>query len=347
MWQESDTKENFFYWLDHGEGLKVDLEERPRKRLDEERIRYLSKEERKRYQMEVDAYGLFRWARNGELITTSAEFKDSIDGIVPADSDKPTWREVEQGSPDDSDSATSDGDDLSDSSITDISAGSQEDDDHYTNHKLRDAKGLSKLKYISAGALMNRMLRKTTKKNTWIFVCDTSCRMYLGIKQSGAFQHSSFLHGGRVSAAGLMQIKRGQLRKLDPLSGHYAPPTKNFRGFVRHLRDVGVDMDRVSISRSYGLILGLEGYVKAKDSISKGGQKIKDIAHPQQAREREAAAEDKTESAKKERAHLAAQSNREQEEEPSLSQRLTQKLSIDGPKKDHTVGGRGIGLSCT
>jgi hypothetical protein len=46
---------------------------------------------------------------------------------------------------------------------------------------------------------------------------DTSFRLYVGYKQSGAFQHSSFLHGSRIAAAGLIKIKHGQLRKLSPL----------------------------------------------------------------------------------------------------------------------------------
>lgn len=38
------------------------------------------------------------------------------------------------------------------------------------------------------------------------------------------FLNCAELHvGGRVAAAGLIRIKRGQLRRLSPLSGHYAP----------------------------------------------------------------------------------------------------------------------------
>lgn len=43
-------------------------------------------------------------------------------------------------------------------------------------------------------------------------VADTNNNLYIGIKQAGAFQHSSFLHGSRVSAAGLITVKKGQLR---------------------------------------------------------------------------------------------------------------------------------------
>ena len=33
-WKQSDTHENFFYWLDYGEGKELDLPDRPRSRLD-------------------------------------------------------------------------------------------------------------------------------------------------------------------------------------------------------------------------------------------------------------------------------------------------------------------------
>lgn len=46
---------------------------------------------------------------------------------------------------------------------------------------------------------------------------DASFRLYIGYKQSGAFQHSSFLHGARILAAGQIKVKRGQLRRLSPL----------------------------------------------------------------------------------------------------------------------------------
>lgn len=50
-----------------------------------------------------------------------------------------------------------------------------------------------------------------------IQVADTSFRIYIGIKEPGAFQHSSFLRGGRIAAAGMLKIKNGQLRSLAPL----------------------------------------------------------------------------------------------------------------------------------
>ncbi|THZ48677.1 hypothetical protein D6C86_00586 [Aureobasidium pullulans] len=324
VWQDSDTKENFFYWLDFGQGKDVDLPERPRTRLDEERVRYLSREERQKYLVKIDDEGLLCWAKNGERISTSPEWKDSMEGIVPIDDDTtPTWRNTSGRQELAAPSSDSDSD-------SDISVGSGEDASRYVNQELHDAKGLSKLKHLSANTIMNNLLRKTTKKNTWIFVADTSFRLYIGIKQSGAFQHSSFLKGARILSAGLIRIKRGQLRRLSPLSGHYAPPAKSFRGFVHSLKDAGADMSRVSISRSYAVLVGLEGYLGAKRNVKKGEQRIKDMIHPEEARQREEAEKDKSKSAQKEREILEAQAKKEEEarRQSSITDRLKNKLHL-------------------
>ena len=56
-------------------------------------------------------------------------------------------------------------------------------------------------------SMFDKLLRKSVRRNTWIFVADTSFRLYVGIKASGAFQHSSFLRGARISAAGLIKVR--------------------------------------------------------------------------------------------------------------------------------------------
>lgn len=331
MWKHADTKENFFYWLDEGEGKDVDLEERPRRRLDAECVRYMSREERKNYLVHIDPQGRFFWEKNGKLVYTSTGFKDSIEGIVPVDDPTPTWRQVTTGeaeipNPDDDDYSDDGG-----SSFSGMSTGSHEDKSKYTNNELHDAKGLAKLNHLSANAIMNNVLRKTTKKNTWIFVADTSFRLYIGIKQSGAFQHSSFLRGARVSAAGLIKIKNGQIRQLSPLSGHYAPPVKNFKEFVKTLKEEGADLSRCSISRSYAILLGLEGYMGAKREIRKVRQGIMDVFHPEEKRQRQAAEKDNSKSAELERQHLAKQELLRRED--SLSTKLIKKMTL-GPEDE-------------
>ena len=81
-WKKSDTKENFFYWLDYGEGRFIDCQGCPRERLDREQVRYLSKEERLDYLVKIDKEGRLCWAKNGARIDTTEKYKDSIHGIV-------------------------------------------------------------------------------------------------------------------------------------------------------------------------------------------------------------------------------------------------------------------------
>ncbi|GIZ43546.1 hypothetical protein CKM354_000676800 [Cercospora kikuchii] len=323
-WMTRDTKENFFYWLDYGEGKSVDLPDRPRERLDREQVRYLSREERKRYLVNIDKQGRFVWNKDGKPITTSLDFKDSIDGIVHSSNDTPTWREVTTGVK--PEPRRYDSSDDSSSIASDISTGSHEDSSKYANEEFHDAKGLNKLNHISVDTLMNHLLRKTTKKNTWIFVADTSFRLYVGIKQSGAFQHSSFLKGARVAAAGLIKIKRGQIRKLSPLSGHYAPPVRNFREFLKNLKEEGADLSHLNVSRSYAVILGLEGYLTVKQRAKNVKQGAKDMIDPEEKRRRLEAEKDKSQSAQREREVLAMEQN--QQRSRSMSQRFIKKMGL-------------------
>jgi len=281
-WKRSDTNENFFYWLDYGEGKNMDLATCPRERLDRERVRYLNREERQHYLVKVDNDGRLVWAKNGVRIDTTEEWKDSIHGIVPADDPTPAYSpEIEKHiqnaehsstqdqnhhghhhhSPNEHTSGSQSSSSISPSRQSELEAAMAA---KYANPDLDNAKGAKKLKHVSAATIFNKLLRKSVRKNTWIFVADTSFRLYVGIKASGAFQHSSFLHGSRISAAGLIKVKDGRLSSLSPLSGHYRPPASNFRAFVHSLEDEGVDMSHVSISRSYAVLFGLEIYVKTR-----------------------------------------------------------------------------------
>ncbi|KAI5366593.1 Putative IQ domain-containing protein IQM [Septoria linicola] len=323
-WMTRDTKENFFYWLDYGEGKNVDIPDRPRERLDREQVRYLSREGRKKYLVNIDKQGRFVWNKDGKPITTSPDWKDSIDGIVHSSNATPTWREVTTGEK--PEPRRADSSDDSSSIASTLSTGSQEDSSKYANEEFHNARGLNKLHHVSVDALMNHLLRKTTKKNTWIFVADTSFRLYVGIKQSGAFQHSSFLKGARVAAAGLVKIKRGQIRKLSPLSGHYAPPVRNFREFLKNLKAEGADLSRLNVSRSYAVILGLEGYLTVKERAKNVKQGAKDVFDPEEKKKRLEAEKDKSQSAQREREVLA----REQREQRSrsMSHRFVKRMGL-------------------
>jgi hypothetical protein len=226
-WKKSDTNENFFYWLDYGEGRFIDCAGCPRERLDREQVRYLSKEERLDYLVKIDKEGRLCWAKNGVRIDTTEKYKDSIHGIVPDTDNTPPFRPAE------AEAATG----LQDHTTTSESehesgehesGGTAARADNYATPDFDKSKGVKKIKHVSAATIFNKLLRGSVKKNTWIFVADTSFRLYVGIKQSGAFQHSSFLHGSRISAAGLIKVQNGKLSKLSPLSGHYRPPGTHF-----------------------------------------------------------------------------------------------------------------------
>jgi hypothetical protein len=105
-------------------------------------------------------------------------------------------------------------------------------------------------------------------------VVDTSLRIYAGIKESGSFQHSSFLKGSRVLSAGLISIEVGQLQSLSPHSGHYRPTAENFWITAKCLEAAGVDMSQASIWGSWGMLKAAEtyrdglGYLKgAKEAV--------------------------------------------------------------------------------
>lgn len=323
-WKKADTQENFFYWLDHGEGKHVDMASCPRERLDREQVRYLSREERQHYLVMVDNKGRLCWAKNGAPIDTTEAYKDSIHGIVPSDDPTPPFDPTTQldsprlGAASDSASVSS----LESEREADRAA-------KYANPGLEESQGMKKVTHISASTIFNRLLRKSVKKNTWIFVADTSFRLYVGIKNSGAFQHSSFVQGSRISAAGLIKIKNGLLSSLSPLSGHYRPPAANFRAFVNSLKASEVDMHHVSISKSYVVLVGLEAYIKTrrkgKNLESKLLHHRDKILDPEEVARREEEARDKSESAEKERKFLEEQ--REQEEN-SAAVKMMQKLKM-------------------
>ncbi|RSL54995.1 hypothetical protein CEP54_009608 [Fusarium duplospermum] len=336
-WKRSNTKENFFYWLDYGEGREVELEGCPRDRLEREQVRYLSKEERQYYLVEVDDQGRLCWAKNGRRIDTSEQYKDSIHGVVPSDDPTPPFNPAAQ--PEDENSLEDD------SSSSCSSLESQREADRaakYATPGFDESQGLQKVTHISASTIFNKLLRKSVKKNTWIFVADTSFRLYVGIKNSGAFQHSSFLQGSRISAAGLIKIKNGRLSSLSPLSGHYRPPASNFRAFVHSLRQSGVDMTHVSISKSYVVLIGLEAYVKTrrkgKDLAQRVGHRRDKILDPEEAARREDEARDKSESAAREREVLEREEAEKQEGRPV--KKVLKKLGIKPTKEEKQAAKR-------
>eukprot|EP01018_Ginkgo_biloba_P021131 Gb_01832 [translate_table: standard] len=79
----------------------------------------------------------------------------------------------------------------------------------------------------------------------WIFVLSASKKFYVGQKQKGMFQHSSFLAGGATLAAGNLIVQDGVLQCIARRSGHYLPTIENFEAFCSFLEENDVDLTNV------------------------------------------------------------------------------------------------------
>ncbi|KAK8861514.1 hypothetical protein IAR55_002335 [Kwoniella newhampshirensis] len=271
-WKEADTKDNFFRWLDRGDGKALDLEELPRERLEKERIIYLSAEQRLNYLVKVDRDGRLRWARNDELVDTAAgKWKDSGDGsgIVPDDTSSESYPEPPLAANTDDSTTTGSSETTSDDSTESdptgsYSAGSDLDDNEDTHYagvdKEDDGWFEKRRKRLTPGGIRKKLLKKTVRRNAWIYVSDMSLNLFVGIKQSGSFQHSSFLAGTKVTSAGIIVVKQGVIKSLNPLSGHYRSSIEHYRAFIAQLESKGVDLSHVKLAKSVLSLWGLSKY---------------------------------------------------------------------------------------
>ncbi|GMI81301.1 IQ-motif protein 1, embryo sac development arrest 39 [Hibiscus trionum] len=85
----------------------------------------------------------------------------------------------------------------------------------------------------------------TTAECKWIFVLSTTRALYVGRKEKGKFQHSSFLAGGATTAAGRLVARDGVLEAIWPYSGHYLPTEENFMEFINFLEENHVNLTDV------------------------------------------------------------------------------------------------------
>lgn len=173
-WKKAATNENFFYWLDKGEGRNFEHPTVSRERLEKEQVRYLSREERLNYMVKIDKEGRLCWAKNGERISTTTEYKDSVNGIVPVDDDTPAYgpngQLLHDGQSKNFRHSRPSSVSSSSSSSTDSGEHSDVEGEHYVNEDLDRAKGIKKIKHVSAATILNHLLRSSVKPNSWIFV---------------------------------------------------------------------------------------------------------------------------------------------------------------------------------
>ncbi|PRP87402.1 hypothetical protein PROFUN_00613 [Planoprotostelium fungivorum] len=244
-WVRSATTENFFYWLDEGEGTTMSIPDCTRSKLLAERVVFLGGDTRKQYMARIEN-GTFVWDKDGTPITTTDEQKEDpgieyeyiVDYMAPPMDDLPTKEERDK----------------------------------------RD-KELKKGHMPKASSMLALALRESKKqKNAWTYVTDVHGKWYIGAKLAGRFQHSSFLAGSRVTSAGLLQIENGKLTWISPLSGHYKASTEHFYAMQRHIQKQGVEMDSYEVDPAIKMLRALEVISRFKKA-KKGSKVISKLRH--------------------------------------------------------------------
>ena len=168
VWKNSNTRENFFYWLDYGDGRDLSLDICSRESLNRDQVRYLSREERMNYLVMVDEHGRLCWKRNGLRIDTTTEWKDSIHGIVPVADEAPSFSPIggDEGGP--ARQTLSSSEASSSGNSADEPYGDSLDS---ANEDLKGARRFKKSKEVAPATMFQHLLVKPTKKKSkWIFV---------------------------------------------------------------------------------------------------------------------------------------------------------------------------------
>lgn len=137
--------------------------------MDREQVRYLSREERLNYLVAVDKEGRLCWKRNGQRIDTTVEWKDSDHGIVPV-GDTSTPEDAQAAAAAEAEAGQAGYLPDEDGNITNSSSSADERRDRYVNKDLEKSPKAKKVFHVSPATVLNHLLRKTVKKNTWIFV---------------------------------------------------------------------------------------------------------------------------------------------------------------------------------
>ena len=202
-WLQSPSTQSFFFWLDHGEGKDLDLPDSSREQLDGQRLHYCTKEERKKFAVEINDDHLLRFQHNHALVhTLSSEQETDVNEDLSA------WKESE-------------------TKAVALSRAPKPDKSTMSEAELQERK----------------IAKKRRNANKWIYVTSADKKqLYIAPKVKGEFQHSSFLSGGSVGSAGAVMVNQGQVIKLAPMSGHYQPNIEQFISFLDQLTNQGVDL---------------------------------------------------------------------------------------------------------
>lgn len=122
------------------------------------------------YLTTVDKEGKLCWKKSGQRITTSTQWKDTPEGIVPVNDDEVPGPTASVEAPPGRKSSAWSEDTISSSD----SESAEERADRYVNTNLKAAKGPRKMVHVSPATILNQLLRTSVRKNTWIFVSGIS-----------------------------------------------------------------------------------------------------------------------------------------------------------------------------
>ena len=102
----------------------------------------------------------------------------------------------------------------------------------------------------SNGQLFDSFNTMGTGNGKAIYVMDPQGRIYASNSPMvGEFHHSSFLSGGKVSAAGEIEVINGKIVGINNTSGHYKPEAKYIDQFTSELSDRGADLSNAYIEK--------------------------------------------------------------------------------------------------
>jgi membrane-bound lytic murein transglycosylase MltF len=119
----------------------------------------------------------------------------------------------------------------------------------------------------------------------------------------------------------------------------------NFRAFLHSLKDAGVDMSHVSISRSYAVLVGLEAYLKnrkrGRELVHKLMRGRDELLAPGEAAQREEEERERTEEVERERRISELKMKAEREDTPDrVGATLLERLHIGSRVHGHDKVGQ-------
>lgn len=108
--------------------------------------------------------------------------------------------------------------------------------DFYEADQVNTEKATGKVTYIQKGEGIS-------------FVFSMSHELFVGhIRGIGSLSyHSSFMGGATVQCAGSIAIKQGVITRLKNDSGHYKPKDEALAQVLRHLKTVGVNINKITV----------------------------------------------------------------------------------------------------